>query len=146
MQSFRNVDAGWVRSVHVIGVCVGSVSAATTDFSVLANSAFAFEYTSVLEAAVEGGTLDVFPGFVEFFASDVSEALVLGWCEIGVEAGDEVAVFGDAHVAAESEVSAFAVELVLVPFVKVRNVPLFDYSCIVRTVNVNFEFAFILLG
>ena len=71
---------------------------------------------------------------------------MLGGCEVGVEAWDEVAVLRNRHVAAKSEVGAFAMELVLVPLIEVRDVSLFDNSGEMGTVNVNFEFALIFFG
>ncbi len=71
---------------------------------------------------------------------------MFGWCEIGVEAWDEVAVLRDGHVAAESEVGAFAVELMFVPFIEVWDAAHFDDSGEVGAVDVDFEFALIFFG
>ena len=145
-QAFRHVGAGWVFSVHVARVSVCAVSASSAYFAVFADSAFAFEKVAVLEAAVEWRGFNFFPGVLQRLVSDVAQPLVLGGCEVGVEAWDEVAVLRDRHVAAESEVGAFAMELVLVPFVEVGDVAHFDDAGEVGTVDVDFEFALVFFG
>ena len=145
-QALRYVGAGGVFCVHVACVGIGAVSASSAYFAVLADAAFAFEKVAVLEAAVEWRGFNFFPGLLQRLVSDVAQPLVLGGCEVGVEAWDEVAVLRDRHVAAKSEVGAFAMELVFVPFIKVGDVAYFYDSGEMWAVDVNFEFALVFFG
>ncbi len=60
-KTLRYIGACRVRFSNVACVSVRSVSASATDFTVLADAAFAFEDVSVLEFVVVFGCLDFFP-------------------------------------------------------------------------------------